>query len=100
LLEDELVDRGEFLEQCVGVAVRAGNELELRFAEVGGDVRMGERGAERGGMRRERERAIRGHAQAFLLHAAQDPAQPFAAELVQLHARAKVARKHTGWMSI
>jgi hypothetical protein len=52
-------------------AVRAGDQLELRLAEVGGDVRMRQRRAELGRMRRESERAVGLDAQALFLHPAQ-----------------------------
>src|SRR5207248_3534806 len=51
--------------------VNAGDQLELRLAEVGRDMRMGERRAEPGRMRRRREIAVRADPQALLLDAAQ-----------------------------
>jgi hypothetical protein len=50
--------------------MHARDEFELRFAEVGRDVRMRERGAQRQRMRRQRELAVGQRAQAFLLDAA------------------------------
>ena len=40
------------------LGVHAGDELELRLAEIGGDVRVRERRAERRRVRRQRERAV------------------------------------------
>jgi hypothetical protein len=50
--EDELVDARELLQALVHVGMHAGDQLELAFAEIGRDVRMGERRAERRRMRR------------------------------------------------
>jgi hypothetical protein len=71
----ELVDLGQLLQAAVGIGMHAGDQLELALAEVGGDVRMGERRAERYRMRREGERAVGAHAQAFLLDAAAQVAE-------------------------
>jgi hypothetical protein len=50
--------------------MHAGDQLELRLAEVRRDQRVRERRAERCGVRRRRERAVGPHAQAFLFDAA------------------------------
>src|SRR3979490_116910 len=63
---DDLVDLGELPEGGAGVGMNAGDELDLRLAEVGGDVRMGERRAEQRRMRRRGQQTVRLHAQAFL----------------------------------
>jgi hypothetical protein len=49
--------------------VRPGDELELALAEIGRDLLVRERRAERFGMRRRGERAVGARAQAFLLDA-------------------------------
>ncbi len=77
---DHLVDLGQLLEAGVEALVRAGDELELRLAEIGGDVRMRERRAERLRMRKRRERAVGAHAQALLLDTAADALQDFRRE--------------------
>ena len=72
---DRLVDRGQLLEAALHAGVHAGDQLELRLAEIGGDVRVGERRAEPRRVRRRGERAVGPHAQALLLDAAPDPVQ-------------------------
>jgi hypothetical protein len=64
------VDLGQLQQAGVGVGVDAGDQLELALAEIGGDVRVGERRAEARRVRRERERPVGPNAQALLL----DPA--------------------------
>ena len=80
---DRLVDLDELAHAGVAGRVHAGDELELRLREVRRDVRMGERGAERPRVRRGRERAVRPHAQAFLLDAAHEAGQRFAGQGVE-----------------
>ena len=72
---DELMDFGELAHARLGIGVDARDQLELRLAEIGRDVRVRQRGAQRRRMRRRREPAIRGDPQAFLLDAAQQRAQ-------------------------
>ena len=72
---DELVNLSELLHAGVGVRVHAGDELELRLAEVGRDMRMRQRRAERERMRSRRKPAVRRDAQAFFLDAAHESAQ-------------------------
>src|SRR5690242_17034677 len=67
---DDLVDLRELLEASLDARLHAGDELELRLAEIGGDMRMRERRAERLRMQRARERAVGLDAQALLLDAA------------------------------
>jgi hypothetical protein len=67
---DHLVDEGELLQHRVDARARPGDELKLTLAEIRGDVRMRERRAERGRMRRGRERSVGTRAQALLLDAA------------------------------
>ena len=67
---DHLVDLRQLRETAVRTGVHAGDELELRLAEVGGDMRMGERRAEARRVRRRGERAVGAHAQALLFDAA------------------------------
>ena len=79
----ELVDPGQLVERGLGVAVHARDQLELRLAEVGRDVRMGQRRAERERMGRQRELAVGQRAQAFLLDAAPHALQPPGRERTQ-----------------
>src|SRR5207302_8551528 len=103
---DDLVDPGELLQARVDAVVHSGDQLELRLAEVGGDVRVRERRAERRRVRRLRQRAVGTHAQALLLDAAAHSLESFRREstqpiLVKTHGFAKVtefrlpnARRH------
>ena len=75
---DDLVDFGEFGDARLRVRVYAGDQLELRFAEIGGDMRVRERRAEPGGVRRVGEHSVLPYAQAFLFHAAPYASQHFA----------------------
>ncbi len=72
---DNLVDPGEFLEAGLDAGVHAGDQLELRLTEISGDVRMGQRRAERQRVRGHRELALGAHAQALLLDAAANALQ-------------------------
>ncbi len=72
---NELVDLGQLLEAGLDAGMHAGDQFELRFAEIGRDVRMGERRAERGRVRRGGKPAVRLHAQAFLFESAPNAAQ-------------------------
>ena len=74
---------GELLQAGLDARVHPGDELELRLAEVGGDARVRQRGAETGGMRRARERAVGVHPQALLFHAAAKAPEAFRAEFLQ-----------------
>ena len=67
---DDLVDAPELFEAGLDVRVHAGDQLELRFAEIGGDMRMRQRRTERARMRVGGERPVGQHAQALLLDAA------------------------------
>ena len=67
---DNLVDFGELGETGVNARVHAGDQFQLGLAEIGGDVRVRERRAEPGRMRRIREHAVRTDAQAFLFDSA------------------------------
>jgi hypothetical protein len=75
LAVDELVGLGQFGQAARHVRVHAGDELELRFAEVGRDVRVGERRPERCRMRRQREPAAGLHTQALFFDAAANSLQ-------------------------
>ena len=55
--------------------MHAGNKLELGFAEIGRDMRVGERRPERGGMRGFGKRAIVQHAQALFFNTSTQPSQ-------------------------
>src|SRR2546430_6770207 len=74
LVADVTVDEPMQVFQLVQTGVRgrmhARDELELRFAEVRGDVRMSERGAERTRVRRHRKGSVRPDAQALFFDAA------------------------------
>ncbi len=80
---DDLMDRGEFIEARVHAGVDAGDQLELGFAEIRGDVRMGERRAERRRVRRIGKRAVRPDAKAFLFDSAPDAPEYFRRECAQ-----------------
>ena len=67
---DEAVDVAQLLQAGLRRQMDTGDQLELRFAEIGGDVRMRQRRAQAGRMRGQRERAVRANAQAFFF----DPA--------------------------
>ena len=81
VLIDHLVDVRELLQAALDAGVGRGDQLELRLGKIGGDVRVRERRAERLRMQRLRQRAVGPHAQAFLLDAAADAAQPFRNQL-------------------
>ncbi len=80
---DGLVHLRQFGLGRLGAAVHAGDQLELSLAEVGGDVRVRQRGAECARMRGGGERARLRHAQAFLLHASPDAVQASRAQCLQ-----------------
>ncbi len=63
--------------------MHAGDELELRFAEIGGDVRVGKGRTQRRGVRRGRELAVRPHAKAFLFNAPVQAAQRLGRQRIQ-----------------
>jgi len=74
---DQLVNLGEFGKTGFRVRVHAGDQFELGLAEIGGDVRVRERRAERARMRRIGEHPVRPDAQALLFHAAPDACEHF-----------------------
>jgi hypothetical protein len=80
---DELVDLGQLAFAAAHVGVRAGDQLELRLAVVGGDARVGQCRTQGLGVRGQRQAVERAHAQAFLLDAAAHGAQPLRRDRVQ-----------------
>ena len=72
----ELVDLQQLFQAGLGCGMYAGDQLQLRFAVVGGDVRMRQRRAQRLRMRRHGQPAFRRGAQAFLFDAAAYALQP------------------------
>src|SRR5262245_8851472 len=88
------MDALQLLQAGLGARVHAGDQLQLRLAEVGGDVRVGERRAELARVRRQRERARRRRAQALLLDAAAQPEQRLARKGLQV-SRLSAARLRT-----
>jgi hypothetical protein len=95
---DELVDLGQLARAGLGVGVHAGDQLELAFAVVGGDVRVRQRRAQRLRVRRQRQAVARHHAQAFLLDAAAHAAQALGRQAGQslrdgVHGWAGIRRK-------
>ncbi len=66
----ELVNLRQFVETGVNAGVCARDQLELRLAVIGRDLRVRERGAKRNRMRCQRETARGQRAQAFLFNAA------------------------------
>ena len=65
--------RGQLVTARIDGRMHTGDELDLRFAEVGGDVRMGQRGAERARMGRRCQHAVRPYPQTLLFDAPQEP---------------------------
>ena len=72
LAVDDLVDLGQLAQAAVDVGVHAGDQLELRLAEIGRDVLVGERRSQARRVRRVGKGAVSFDAQAFLFDAAQD----------------------------
>ena len=68
----ELVDFGQLSQASADGGVRPGNQLNLRFAVIGGDVRVRQRRAQRHRMRRQRQVARRLHAQALFFNTPAD----------------------------
>ena len=64
---DHLVDFRQLLQAAGNVPVDARDQFDLGFAEVGGDVRMGQGRAEAGGMRVPSQRPVGQGAKALLL---------------------------------
>jgi hypothetical protein len=77
------VDLRQLVDTGLRAGVHAGDELELRLAEIGRDVRVSQCRAERGRVRRERQAAVGQRAQAFLLHAAAHLAQARIGQIAQ-----------------
>jgi len=73
--QHDLVQLDQLVQAGFDRVVRAGHQLGLRLAEVGGDARMRQRRAEGRRMRRQRQLPVGTHAQAFLLDAAAHAAQ-------------------------
>jgi hypothetical protein len=80
---DDLVDRAQLLETAFDIGVDAGDQLELRLAEVGGDMRMRQRRAERRRMRGAGQHAVRPDAQAFFFNAAPKAPAHFGCEHIE-----------------
>ena len=80
---DHLVNLGQLVEASLRAAMHAGDELELRLAEVGGDARMGERRAELRRMARGRQHAVGPHPQSLLFDSAAQARQHGRRERVQ-----------------
>jgi hypothetical protein len=69
------MDLGEFLQAWFDAIMNPGDQFELRFAEIGGDVGVAERRAEGRRMRRIGKHAVGPDAQAFFFYAALQPLQ-------------------------
>jgi len=80
---DELVQFDQLGETIGSGGVHAGDEFELRFAEIGRDVRMRQCRTEFRRMRGQRQETVAARAQALLLDAAAQPAQPLRRERLQ-----------------
>jgi hypothetical protein len=80
---DELVDLRQLGQARFDAGVHAGDELELRFAEIGGDVRMGQRRPQTCRVRRQGQRAVGLRTQAFLLDAAPHAGQALGRQCLQ-----------------
>ncbi|MNV76394.1 hypothetical protein D3C71_1697430 [compost metagenome] len=72
----------EVVEAPLHALVHAGDDFDLRFAEVGRDAGVRQGRAQGGGVRRHRQRAVLGHAQALFFNASADVQQPLAADRV------------------
>jgi hypothetical protein len=72
----ELVDLQQFLQAALGRGVHAGDQLQLRLAVVGGNVRVRQRRAQEVRMRRQGQPTVRRGAQAFFFDAAANALQP------------------------
>ena len=70
VVQHEFMDFRQLRQRRIGARVDAGDELQLRFAEVHGDVRVGQRRTERRRMHGPRQRAAVRDAQVLLLDAA------------------------------
>ncbi|MCY1557677.1 hypothetical protein D9M68_945470 [compost metagenome] len=68
---DVAVSVRQLCQQRVDVRMRARDEFEQGFGIVGGDVFVGQRRAQAGGVRRAGQQALLVHAQAFFLDAPQ-----------------------------
>ena len=88
-LQHHAVDGGELVEAVVNAVVHTRHQLQLRFAEIGGDVRMGQGRAQGCRMGRACQGTVRRHTQAFLLdatlHATQACGIQVAQSLMQGH---------------
>src|SRR4029453_17730276 len=96
---NELVDLGELLETPLRTLVHAGDELELRLAEISCDGGMGERRPQEHWVRRGGEPAVRPHAQALLFDPAPEgfeyPPRERVETLLKRHRRSAVALRAT-----
>jgi hypothetical protein len=89
---DELMQVAQVLQQFLVVVEGRRDQLDQRFGIVGGDVRIGQRRAQRARMRRLRDMAIGRHPQRFALQAA--PAARDQALLAAVHQRGETAFIH------
>ncbi len=69
------MNAGQFLKAGLDAGMHAGDEFELRFAEIGRDAGMGQSRTQRGRVRQRGQLAVRKYPQAFLFDAAPDGAQ-------------------------
>ena len=80
---DHLVDLGQLQGAGVGIGMNTGDQLELRFAEIGRDVRVGQRRAQRGRVGCERQRPVWSNPQALLFDAAAHRREPLRRDRLQ-----------------
>ena len=96
--KDRLVDLRQFVLAGLGRGVHPGDQLELRFAEVGRDVRVRQGRTQACRVRGERQPAVARGAQAFLFDATQHRGQGLGRERTQrcqktIQERSPVSRK-------
>jgi len=80
---DELVHPGEFAQRRLDAKVRASHDFNLGFAEIGGDMRIGQGRTQSRRMWRQGQRAVRLRTQAFLLDTASHAQQSLDRERVE-----------------
>ena len=94
---DELVGVGELVHAILHAGVNAGDQLQLAFAVIGGDVRVRQRRAQGQRMWRQRQAAATGQgAQAFLFDATADAEQSLGGQAAQTFGQGHSGSRVTG----
>ena len=73
--QHELVHLREFVQALLHAQVRAGDQLQLRLAVIGGDAGVRQRSAQSQRVRRQSQAPLGQHTQAFFLNATADAHQ-------------------------